>query len=79
MWWAGPGPGAGAAAARVRVRVRGEVRVGDVVEGFEAVAPAGLEVELEVEVRVAVLLVEAPALLDDLVDLGAAEGGGFVV
>jgi hypothetical protein len=48
-------------------------------QGLEAVALAALEVVLEVEVRVAVLAVDGAALVGDLLDLGAADGGGLGV
>jgi hypothetical protein len=61
------------------VRLLSLVRVAPVVEAVEAVAALQLQVEFEVEVWVTILLVDPPALLDDLGDLRAAERGRLLV
>ena len=48
-------------------------------QGLQTVAAAELEVGLEIKARVAVLPVDAAALAHNLVDFGAALGGGIVV
>lgn len=50
-----------------------------VVQRLQTVADPELQVYLNVEVRVAILLVDPAALLDNLLDFGAAHSGGLLV
>jgi hypothetical protein len=75
----GAGPGAGAGARPASLIVRGRIVGLDVAKRLEAVAGTRAQVKVQVEMWVAVLLIDAAALGDDLVDLGAAQGGGLLV
>ena len=51
----------------------------DIVERLQAVPPAELEIGFDVEVRISVLLVDATAFSDDLVDFCAAHSRCIIV
>ena len=63
---------------RRRVTVRGVVG-GVAAQRLETVAAVRPEVIVEIKVRIAVLLVDAPALGHDLVDFGSAQGSGLLI